>query len=202
VLENERKALLGLAEALKNNPSKAITDRAAQVIELFVEKLVKRAGDPPSTIHGQVHEFMKAFQPEMLQDKPCIPSDEIVRLRVKLVFEEAFEMMQAALVVDGENCEGLFFANAKSRVKDLITHAPVKVKLAEFVDATLDLDYVSEGARISFGVHGAPIAAEVHRSNMSKIGGHKAPDGKWIKPDTYSPADIVGELRKQGWEGP
>jgi predicted HAD superfamily Cof-like phosphohydrolase len=35
-----------------------------------------------------------------------------------------------------------------------------------------------------------PVFEEVHRSNLSKVGGYKRADGKWVKPATYSPACI------------
>jgi predicted HAD superfamily Cof-like phosphohydrolase len=43
----------------------------------------------------------------------------------------------------------------------------------------------------------APVFREVHRSNMSKIGGYKREDGKWVKPPTYSPAAIEPILAEQ-----
>ena len=42
-----------------------------------------------------------------------------------------------------------------------------------------------------------PVFREVHRSNMSKVGGYKREDGKWVKPATYSPAVIEPILAEQ-----
>ena len=42
-----------------------------------------------------------------------------------------------------------------------------------------------------------PVFREVHRSNLSKVGGHKRDDGKWVKPDTYSPAQLAPILSSQ-----
>ena len=44
----------------------------------------------------------------------------------------------------------------------------------------------------------APVFREVHRSNMSKVGGHKRADGKWIKPPSYSLAHLRPILAAQG----
>jgi predicted HAD superfamily Cof-like phosphohydrolase len=76
---------------------------------------------------------------------------------------------------------------------------PVDVDLPDFVDALGDIDYVIEGTRSVFGVDGAPIAAEIHRANMSK-----EPNGwgKPAKPANWTPPDIEWELRRQGWEEP
>ena len=41
---------------------------------------------------------------------------------------------------------------------------------------------------------------EVHRANMAKAGGpRRHEDGKLLKPVGWSPPDIEGELKKQGW---
>ncbi|GJL54660.1 MAG: hypothetical protein NPIRA02_17920 [Nitrospirales bacterium] len=60
-----------------------------------------------------------------------------------------------------------------------------------------DLLYVVYGTAVSCGIDMEPVFQEVHRSNMSKIGGHKREDGKWVKPPTYSPADISPILTAQ-----
>jgi hypothetical protein len=42
-----------------------------------------------------------------------------------------------------------------------------------------------------------PVFREVHRSNLSKVGGYKREDGKWVKPLTYSPAGLEPILEAQ-----
>ncbi|GKS56885.1 hypothetical protein YTPLAS18_04120 [Nitrospira sp.] len=64
-----------------------------------------------------------------------------------------------------------------------------------------DLLYVVYGTAVSCGIDMEPVFREVHRSNMSKVGGHKRADGKWVKPATYSPAHVEPILREQGWVG-
>ncbi|HMU55953.1 MAG TPA: MazG nucleotide pyrophosphohydrolase domain-containing protein [Nitrospira sp.] len=64
-----------------------------------------------------------------------------------------------------------------------------------------DLLYVVYGTAVSYGIDMEPVFREVHRSNMSKVGGHKREDGKWVKPPTYSPAligPILEDLRAEG----
>ena len=53
-----------------------------------------------------------------------------------------------------------------------------------------DLLYVVYGTAVSLGIDMEPVFKEVHRSNMSKVGGYKREDGKWVKPSTYSPASL------------
>jgi len=62
-----------------------------------------------------------------------------------------------------------------------------------------DLLYVIYGTAVSFGIDMEPVFEEVHRSNMTKIGGHMDEGGKWIRPNNYSPARLESILREQGW---
>lgn len=98
---------------------------------------------------------------------PKIPPQEVVDLRKKLILEELNEFIEAA------------------NNKDII----------EVADGLADLLYVIYGAACAFGIDLQPVFWEVHRSNMSKLGGYKREDGKLIKPDTYSRPDIKSVLR-------
>jgi len=60
-----------------------------------------------------------------------------------------------------------------------------------------DLLYVVYGTAVSLGIDMEPVFKEVHRSNMSKVGGYKREDGKWVKPPTYSPASLEKILEAQ-----
>jgi predicted HAD superfamily Cof-like phosphohydrolase len=70
--------------------------------------------------------------------------------------------------------------------------------LSSIAKEMADLLYVVYGTAVSYGIDMDPVFREVHRSNMSKVGGHKREDGKWVKPDTYSPARIEPILAEQG----
>ncbi|MCC6597358.1 MAG: nucleoside triphosphate pyrophosphohydrolase family protein [Alphaproteobacteria bacterium] len=67
--------------------------------------------------------------------------------------------------------------------------------IVEVLDALTDLQYVLDGAYLSFGLHAVKQTAfnEVHRSNMSKLGADGKPirrpeDGKVLKgPDYFEP---------------
>src|SRR5262245_40499235 len=69
--------------------------------------------------------------------------------------------------------------------------------LSSIAKEMADLLYVVYGTAVSYGIDMDPVFREVHRSNMSKIGGYKREDGKWVKPPTYSPAAIEPILMKQ-----
>lgn len=64
-----------------------------------------------------------------------------------------------------------------------------------------DLLYVVYGTAVSYGIDMGPVFTEVHRSNMSKVGGYKREDGKWVKPPTYSAAAIEPILAEQQTSG-
>jgi len=57
--------------------------------------------------------------------------------------------------------------------------------------------YVVYGTAVSYGIDMKPVFQEVHRSNLSKVGGYKRADGKWMKPPTYSPAKLEQILEAQ-----
>lgn len=140
-----------------------------------------------TTIREQVKAFHEAFGVPV-RYTPVRPADERIRLRVKLITEEYTELMQAlGFEVDIE----LFSKSSGG--------ALLPVDMAKVADGCADLDYVVEGTRLEFGIDGAPVAAEVHRSNMAKIGGPVRGDGKVLKPTGWKSPDIVGELVKQGW---
>lgn len=97
----------------------------------------------------------------------AVPNEKTEALRLHLIQEE-FDELQVALKEK----------NLTSIAKELA-----------------DLLYVVYGTAVSYGIDMELVFKEVHRSNMSKIGGYKREDGKWMKPPTYSPANI-GEILK------
>jgi predicted HAD superfamily Cof-like phosphohydrolase len=96
------------------------------------------------------------------QTTPMDVSEETKHLRVRLIQEEFDELKEA--MASGN--------------------------LAEVAKEMADLLYVTYGTAVSYGIDMEPVFQEVHRSNLSKIGGYKRADGKWVKPPTYSPANI------------
>ena len=119
-----------------------------------------------------VAEFHRTF--DIAEESvPTIPDEATRALRVRLIQEE-FDELQEAL-----------------RGRDPVA---VAKELA-------DLLYVVYGTAVSCGIDMEPVFREVHRSNMSKVGGHKREDGKWVKPPTYSPARLDPILVAQGGKG-
>jgi predicted HAD superfamily Cof-like phosphohydrolase len=135
-------------------------------------------------LREQVSEFHRAFGVAE-RSTPGIPDDDTVKLRLKLIGEEFCELLEAC------GYRGASIA-IWSRLTDALSAAP-KMDLEETVDALADLQYVIQGAYLSFGVDDEPITDEVQAANMRKLG----PDGKPI----YRESDRK-LLKPKGWRGP
>lgn len=147
-----------------------------------------------SKLRVQVRAFHEAFGVPVL-DRPQVPSEERVRLRLRLIAEEFCELLEATL-----NLGQLGEQVLRSSVFGAIAGGRIEPQLGSIADALGDLDYVIEGTRAEMGIDGGPIADAIHASNMAKVGGPVV-NGKITKPQGWTPPDIAGELKKQGWEG-
>lgn len=160
------------------------------------------ANDPtPPTRRERVAAFHEAFG-QYVGYEPHTPPVDVTRLRLRLIAEEFCELLQASFYAPTE------IDDVTECIMDLVKNAPVDVELVDVVDALADIDYVTEGFRQALGVDGAPIEAEVHRTNMAKLGAHPgAPGrielvkGKVQKPAGWVGPDIAGCLVAQGWKG-
>lgn len=139
-------------------------------------------------------EFHRAMGQPILP-APAVPSDERVRLRLRLIAEEFFELLEASGHFDGSG--HTLIVMARSQVGDWVDHMKVHVDLPELADALGDLDYVVEGTRLEFGIDGEPVAEEIHRANMAKLKGPRRADGKVMKPEGWEPPQIASELAHQ-----
>lgn len=114
-----------------------------------------------------VKEFHEAFG-HPVNDKPDLTDHDLCELRHKLLLEELIELDLAMTQKD------------KTQV----------------LDALCDLHYVLDGAFLALGFHNVKDAAmaEVHRSNMSKLGADGKPiyreDGKILKGPNYTAPNL------------
>jgi predicted HAD superfamily Cof-like phosphohydrolase len=115
-----------------------------------------------------VEEFHRKFE-ILVQTTPSDLPDESKRLRIRLIQEEFEELKESMASGD----------------------------LASIAKEMADLLYVVYGTAVSYGIDMEPVFREVHRSNLSKVGGYKRDDGKWVKPATYSPARVEPILEAQ-----
>lgn len=117
---------------------------------------------------SMVEEFHRKFDIPV-QAYPAAISEETKRLRIRLIQEE-FDELKEAMAEDS---------------------------LPALAKEMADLLYVVYGTAVSYGIDMDQVFREVHRSNLSKVGGYKREDGKWVKPPTYSPASIEPILIQQ-----
>jgi len=117
---------------------------------------------------AMVEAFHRTFE-IVVQQTPALVDDQTRGLRIRLIHEE-FEELKEAMA---------------------------KNDLVGIAKEMADLLYVVYGTAVSYGIDMDAVFREVHRSNMSKVGGYKREDGKWVKPATYSPAAIEPILAEQ-----
>lgn len=111
------------------------------------------------------------------------------RLRVELIAEELRELAEALGVP--LRCEVM-----GDRHDCLPDHC---VDLVGVADALGDIEYVTLGAQLAFGVPGVVVLDEIHASNMSKLDADGKPvyraDGKIIKSGLYRKPNLLPLLR-------
>lgn len=117
---------------------------------------------------GKVEQFHRAMDMPVGDGPRCLDDDR-QQLRIDLIREEVDELDEALSQYD----------------------------LAGTADALADLLYVTYGAAVEAGIDIEPIFAEVHRSNMTKVGGPKDANGKQLKPESYKPPQIKQLLELQ-----
>ena len=149
-----------------------------------------------------IQENVKEFMQKAGQETPnhtVTPTDEDRMLRVSLLLEEVLELAEASGVcIHPTNEDGTILYNnlTKDQFSFGITNS--EVDMVEVADAVADINYVSYGCAITYGIDMEPIDAEVHRSNMSKfIDGHRRDDGKWVKGKSYSSPNIKALIEAQ-----
>lgn len=116
-----------------------------------------------------VGDFMEVFG-QIVELDPRMPDSDTMDLRVSLITEELGELKEAIANND----------------------------IVEVADALTDLLYVIYGAGHSFGIDLDECFAEVHGSNMSKLGADGQPiyreDGKVLKGANYYAPNLKSVL--------
>lgn len=146
-----------------------------------------------TNIRNNVKAFHEAMDVPVL-DKPQVPAEKRVRLRLRLIAEEFVELLEASF-----NSK-ILISSVKGILNFIVNNSEIDINMEKFADSLGDIDYVNEGARLEFGINGEGIAAEIQAANMRKVGGPIRPeDGKRLKPAGWVGPDILGELIKQGF---
>ena len=154
------------------------------------------------TTHAdKVREFYEKYQQEQfLADDGAVASledmgDDRVDLRMKLIAEEFFELIDAVYndqaAYELESTWNNLFSDGvmDERRNDVVAAA----------DATGDLRYVIEGFDLEAGIPAEKVFDEIHSSNLSKLGkdgfpiisdGTLKPKGKILKGEDFFEPDL------------
>lgn len=149
-----------------------------------------------------VAEFMQTFGQTMrLQPNADVPERD---LRVDLIAEEFAEFLAAVYgLVEHTDAVRSTVQSVVDRVRDeAAAHGMPDPDVVETADALADMDVVITGAALAFGIPHTRVVAEVHRSNMSKVGEDDRPiyreDGKVLKGPGYTPPNVAEVLGLAG----
>lgn len=146
-----------------------------------------------------VREFHEVFDHPISYNPKQVPEMKIRVLRVQMLASELVELARAMGVklkidttqnADEDGC--VLCADDGSGKYDAIKAA----------DALGDLRYVVDGGNLVCGFPGELVLAEIHRSNMSKLGEDGKPvkreDGKIMKGPKYTKPSIAKLLGIEG----
>lgn len=159
-----------------------------QYVAIYLNKL-----QPLKAPYNLVEEFHKAFG-HPVETAPTLGNVNLRILRTKLLVEEVLELATA------------FGLNVVCNVIDGVQHVAIEENknlvpnIVEIADGLGDIRYVTDGANLCFGLPAEEILAEIHRSNMSKLGEDGKPiyreDGKVLKGPNYFGPDIAKIINK------
>ncbi|MFI5555249.1 MazG nucleotide pyrophosphohydrolase domain-containing protein [Streptomyces sp. NPDC051738] len=94
---------------------------------------------------------------------------------------------------------GELLAEEAAEVAEVCVTGPLDKLAHELADVV----YVAYGTALVHGIDLDGVLAEIHRSNMTKLGPDgqvaRRADGKVLKGEHYEAPDVSGVLRRQGW---
>lgn len=144
----------------------------------------------PNPLLEQQQEFISTFK-QTITSLLASNSEDTADLRLELIQEELQELQIAFRELHG------FYRDSR------IVNDPTvieKILLSNIFKEYGDLVYVVLGLGIAFKLPVEEILEEIHRSNMSKVHPNGEikyrDDGKVLKPDGYSPANLSETLKR------
>lgn len=142
-----------------------------------------------------VREFHEAFSLPVSYTPGVDPGSKQRVLRVQMIASELVELCRAfgvELHIDTRKS-----ADEDACVRCIATKAD-HYDPVEAADALGDIKYLADGGNLICGFPGDLVLAEIHRSNMSKLGADGKPvyreDGKVMKGPNYFKPNIAGVL--------
>lgn len=144
----------------------------------------------PPTI-DYVRQFHRTYE-QPIETGPLVPAFEQRKLRINLILEELEEFTLSSDITSPAINQA--FEQLKACINRVPSNAGECANIVFAADALADLDYVVAGGNLVWGIPAERVMAEVHRSNMSKLGADgkpmKRPDGKVIKGPGFFEPDI------------
>lgn len=179
----ELQAALDAQRESDNRELSTYRERALQKQAMTLIKAVDRL--KKNTSFQRVKEFMLRFGHPVYEEPRLIEDQAWEAMRIELIREELCELMDALGYKDTANQIRAVYINPDEEYeRDLVAAA----------DALGDLEYVVNGAAIGMGIPLPEVVAEIHRSNMTKLGPDGRPiyreDGKILKGEDYEPPNL------------
>jgi len=118
-------------------------------------------------------------------------SEPSLRMGLRLVCEEAFEVLAAAMPHRKTSLRAF-----EAEIQRWIAEETLVPDWPAMVDGIADASWVLEGLAQRLGIDMAPVYELVSAANMAKIPPLE-PGGKIAKPPGWEPPDIAGEVGRQ-----
>jgi len=136
--------------------------------------------------YERVKEFMETFGHPVYERPTEISDADWLHMRLELIREELGELYEAC---GYETSEWLEVEPIRQMDRTDVVGA---------ADALGDLEYVVNGMALGMGINLPNVVAEIHRSNMTKLGADGKPiyreDGKVLKGPNYEPPQLQAVL--------
>ncbi|HUP84676.1 MAG TPA: GrpB family protein [Acidimicrobiales bacterium] len=163
-------------------------------------KHVVVVGPPEHAFHhldGVVSTDEVNLVPVLRALRPTSPHDGPGTAAAACLVAQGFEVPVRPTLDVADHLHDLWL-NLLAEERDELRDAVAAGDIVEVADALADIVYVALSAGASYGLPMDEVVAEVHRSNLTKIGADGAvkyrDDGKVLKPATFSPPNIARVL--------
>ena len=144
------------------------------------------------TSYEMVKEFHQAFG-HPVETAPLTPSVKQMKFRARFLLEEVSEHI---LALGARKRENQHLARAvelielaRNQIAVALDYEFNDVDMIEVADSLGDLDYIVNGAALTYGIPLPAITKEIHDSNMTKLGEDGKPiyddEGKVVKGPGY-----------------
>lgn len=144
----------------------------------------------PTQHYQRVQDFMqKAGQ--ATPDQMSVPDEQTRLLRARLILEEALETVHALGI-------SIQVMDEDVTIESCSLTPDKPVDLEGVADGCADISVVTIGTLIAFGIEDEELLREVDEANLRKFGpgSYAREDGKWMKPQDWTPPDIARILRQ------